>query len=192
MKKGFLLMFVIGVFCLFLASCEPLCKRKDHLQGPAYYATYVYKFKEGHDYSQNVMVMALGDQMYFNPGYRPIPLHDGYYLDGPLLQMEDVSPTIYYLDFTYDDITNGTAPVDWQSNWEKHIIPCWNRWNNYAPYDWGRCRGYSWCGDIPSEDLYNDTIILETPFFVDTHIDTNILNSWIDNNSLNEHFMYGI
>lgn len=192
MKK--ILFIVVVSVVLLLSSCESPCERNDRIYGSEFYATYVYKFPEDRDLSKNVMVMSSNfDTVDFIPGYRPIPLHGGYYLDGPV-PANFYAGEIYYLDFTYDELENGMVPDDWKEHWKEHIVDCWTPQNLYIPWEghaW--CRGYSHCRPVePYSDLYNEGITLPTPIYVDVHVDTNILNRWIDNDSLDYHFIFGL
>jgi len=184
MKKYY---FLIGLLAIFFSSCESRCMQETRIDGYKYYSCFVYKFREGMDLSNNVMIMVRGNNVIYEHGYRPIPLHDGYYLDGPIRRATYVEP-FYYLSFTYDDIENGTAPANWESHWRDYLIPCWVDGATYDPYENFCYYGYCECPDEPCgyrhQIPYNESITLHTPIMEDIHIDTNILNYKIDNNLL--------
>lgn len=182
------------LIALVMVACETPCQRSFRIDGPDYYATYVYKFPEGKDLSQNVMILTRyqgRDTVVFMQGYRPIPLHKGYYLDGPILAPMGSAPTFYYLTITYDEVDNGTAPSDWMEHWQDYVIPCTNRYNIYCAYEEFYYRGFMACEDYRESGLYNEDITLATPIIEDVHTDTNILNQWIDENKLYMPYMYG-
>lgn len=192
MKRRYLYLLLLGAVAM--TACETPCQRRFRIGGPDYCATFVYKFPEGKDLSQNVMILTRyqgRDTVIFMQGYRPIPLHNGYYLDGPILSPSRGIEPFYYLTITYDEIDNGTAPIDWKEHWQDYVIPCTNRYNIYCAYEELWYRGYMSCEDYRESELYNENITLPTPIIEDVHIDTNILNQWIDENNLILPRMFG-
>ena len=193
MKPKYSILFLL--VAVIMTACETPCQRRMRIGGPEYYATFVYKFPEGKDLSQNVMILTSyhgeDDTVIYMHGYRPIPLHKGYYLDGPIITTKGGVKTFYYLTITYDDIDNGTAPSDWKENWRDYVIPCMTRYGVYCAYEELWYRGYLSCEDYRESELYNEDITLQTPIMEDVHVDTNILNQWIDENNLIQPRMYG-
>ena len=182
-----------------LSACESKCERQMRIDGPSYACTFVYKFPEGRDLSNNIMITVRYDGRdtlfeSFYEGYRPIPLHNGYYMDGPISKQTG-SLDYYYLTITYDDIEQGTVPPEWKSHWKEYIVPCWRVTNIYCPYDEVYCNEFCDCDDEPCgylhSELYNEDITLHTPIVEDIHIDTNILNQWIDNEKIIFHMSGG-
>lgn len=184
---------ILSLISILLFSCESPCERSARIDGPAFAATFVYNFPEGKDLSNNVMVLySYGKDIEYVEGYRPIPLHKGFYLDGPIPQVLGDAADIFYMNFTYEELENGDVPSDWKENWKNYLVPCSSRSNNYFPWEILCYMPYSPCSDglTTTEVLRNDTIFLHTPLPIDVHVDTNILNKWIDNDELRDHLAY--
>lgn len=198
MNTRFCLISIAVIAVFTMTACESRCQREMRIDGPSYVSTFVYKFPEGQDLSNNVMIYASltpsveGSDLEFRDyihGYRPIPLHDGYFLDGPIPKLPD-SWSIYYMSFTYDDLDRGNVPEDWKTNLKNYIVPCWIN-ANYTPFAELYSYAFCDCDDEPCgyrrSELYNENYTLETPIMEDVHIDTNLLNLWIDNGELHSH-----
>ena len=194
--KKYIILLLISI-TLVMTACETPCQRRYRIDGADWYSAFVYKFPEGRDLSNNVMVykIPMVDSVRYIPGYRPIPLRDGYYLDGPIAKTGG-EPEFYYLTITYDEIESGTAPDDWIEHWKDYLIPCW-RYPSYMYCAYSEFYFIGYC-DCPDEECgfrhqvpYNEAIILETPIVEDIHIDTSIINQWILENDLCSPHMLG-
>ncbi len=184
-KKGIFLCAI-----LFLCSCnesESDCDRKYRLGGPEYCSLYVYKFKEGKDYSNNVIVISPlreGDSSaFYITGYEPIRLHGGYYLGGNIPALHTPVDMIHYLTLTYSDLENGNIEENWFDHWwDYRILPeeCVHEWFYY----YGRCS----CDDAQcnyrNSPFYNSNITLNVPVEDDAHTDTTLINTMIDKDSV--------
>ena len=169
-------MFVIGI-CLLFQACP---QRDDYPQ----YA-FIYKFNENQDCSeyQSVYKFFDDDYMYSSPitGYKPVSLHNGYYVGGNLKLSNSGEYTIkhtVYLSVTLEDIENGNAPNDWRTNYMQYIIAD----NPFSEF-------YLW-----RQHSSNEKKNLPIPssgcnqYPSDYCIDTNILNIIIDKGELNDYF----
>lgn len=176
--------WVIGAICLFtllVSGCLLMQGCYKCEEPPGTYA-YIYKFHEGADYSNYQSVA------YYNPetdhmlsyppvtGYRPIPLHNGYYVGGNLKLTDGgeytVSHTVY-LSFTLDDVQNGDVPDDWMENYYSYIIDD----NPFAEfYEWDENVNLPF-PPIQGCDNYPDGRC----------IDTVLINTLIDNGELSHY-----
>ena len=175
---------------LFLVSCGESprdCDREFRLNGPEYCSLYIYKFKDGKDYSDNVIVISplreWDSSAYYITGYEPIKLHGGYYLGGNIPKLHNPQAEIHYLTLTYSDIENGNVPDNWIDHWwDYRIMPeeCIHEWFYYR----GRCS----CDDAQcnyrNSPFYNPGITLHMPVEDDIHTDTALINKMIDGDSL--------
>ena len=174
------------VFAVLFASCyESPCDRNMRISSPEYYSLYVYKFREGKDYSNNVVLISNTDDStaYYISGFAPIKLHGGYYLGGNIPKLINPRGMIHYLTLTYSDLETGNVPDDWLEHWKDYrIMP------EECVFEWFYCYGRCSCDDAgcyyTRTKFYNRHITLDVPVEDDIHTDTAILNNRIDNNNL--------
>ena len=181
--KWGLLLCSIWFFC----SCkESTCDTAYRSGGPEYCSMYVYKFMEGKDYSDHVIVISplrKGDSSaYYITGYEPIKLHGGYYLGGNIPALHDPE-MIYYLTFTYSDLESGNVEEEWLDHWwDYRILPqeCIFEWFYY----YGRCSCVDARCNYRNSPYYNPNVELHVPIVDDVHTDTSLINAMIDGNNL--------
>ncbi len=176
MKKILNIMFVIGI-CLLFQACP---KGDDYTQ----YA-FIYKFYDNQDCAeyQSVYKLTDDDYMYSAPstGYRAVSLHNGYYVGGNLRLSNNgyytVSHTVY-LTILIDEILNGSAPSDWNSNYEKYILTD----NPFKEF-------YVWMQPSTDKKKLSYPISNGCNQYPEGYcIDTTILNKIIDQGQLEDYF----
>ena len=172
---------------LLLVACESPCDRKMHIDGPEYSSLYIYKFQEGKDYSDHVIIISPlreeDSSAYYITGYKPIKLHGGYYLGGNIPALRGPEDMIHYLTLTYSDLENGNAPEDWFNHWwDYRIIPEECIFERF--YYRGRCHCMDARCYYKNDSLYNFRIRLKVPIIDDVHTDTAKINKMIEKNCL--------
>lgn len=185
MSKFFLGKMFMSVLFILTVSCKPPCNGFDE---PEYTSLYIYKFMEGKDYSNHVIVIGSlqeGDtSAYYITGYEPIKLHGGYYLGGNIPSLPGPgNDNIHYLTLTYSDLESGNVPEDWFDHWwDYRILPeeCVHEWVLY--FGRSRCKNSQWY--YKNSAVYNPQITLHVPVTDDVHTDTSLINKLIDEDRL--------
>ena len=176
---------VCAIVCLLLLqSCEKKwCEGKWWNNEDYFYMCNVYKFADGYDFSNNIAVYSNG-VIASNQETRPIKLHDGYYLGG--LKVVAGLEWIFYLTLTYDDLYNGNMPDDLDETWEQYVVTDESNGSMFIkPYSEAYYYLANRCPCYPN--YYENFPAYCGGCNITQHLDTNILNEWIDSGTLEIH-----
>ena len=146
---------------------------------------YIFKFKEGTDYSNHVYAIAYVESQswWCDPvkQIRPTPLHDGYYIANyTTCSARDAAENMMYFKYTLEQYFNGEV--------ETIMFPSANDTNVIAqdPFvEFYKLSEDHNPGNLPFNSVH-DSIGTQYDFHIT--IDTNILNSIIDNGELSHYF----
>lgn len=161
-NKSNVLLFISVSTALVVLFCS--CKEYWCHREPSYYEKYcVFKYNEGEDYSQYVMI---SDEFKLQPSEtigisRPIALSNDYFLYK--ITTSDVH-TISYLNFTYDELEAGQAPENWELHWQDYVL-------TDCPFAEYYTAGFSECSEIDGIPGYCPTC--SSTYYADT--------AWLNN-----------